>query len=155
MHEPPTVSRLIKALKSTGRRRLACESSLLCAIGRCPALHGRRASLALLREIAQTRAARFFPLLGEFARGGKPSITPLLARELPTGDCARAVQSSRPQCGPEKITITEKKSNTTMSAGYINAAASNRRNLGGSPAPHKREQPQRRTMPRLLNSARS
>jgi hypothetical protein len=48
-----------------------CDRSLPCAAG-------RRAFLALLREIAQTRAARFFPLLGEFARDGKPSITRVL-----------------------------------------------------------------------------
>jgi hypothetical protein len=38
----------------TGRRRFACEPSLLFAINRYPALHGRHAtgSLALLREFA-------------------------------------------------------------------------------------------------------
>ena len=33
----------------------------------------------LSRKIAQPIVARFFPLLGEFARGGKPSITRVLA----------------------------------------------------------------------------
>ena len=48
---------------------------------RYPARHGQRAtgSLALLRETAQSRAAPFFPLLREFARGGKPSIVLVLA----------------------------------------------------------------------------
>ena len=33
----------------------------------------------LSRKIAQPRVARFFPLLGEFDRGGKPSIARVLA----------------------------------------------------------------------------
>jgi hypothetical protein len=53
------VSRLIKALKSTGRRRFACEPSLLFAIDRYPSLR--------------------FPLFGECDRGGKPSVTRVLA----------------------------------------------------------------------------